>query len=216
MARRTYFLFSPTDTFPIASFQDVLLLVEPHRTTKENREEIKMKKAQAAKYLVEMGPDDVCWDVLSPLLEELDSLFIESLHSPNDEIDATQLIGMADIVYQSRIGQYYAELHRRLKSKIYDKTWTPMQTKEEAMAKAMLYKLRYLTALEPCWPLLTKSAVMALSDSLKSMHGGIKEVRALPIQLQTGAIHPRSNGAAAEPAIASLLYHKYHKPPPSS
>ena len=179
MARRTYFLFSPTDTFPLASYQDVQLVVEPHRETKENSEEIKMKKAQAAKHIAEMGPDDVCWDVLLPLLEELDSLFVESLHSPNDEIDVTQLIGMPDMVYQSRIGQYFAELWRHLKNKIYDKTWTLMQTKEEAMAKAMLYKHRYLMELAPCWPLLTKSAVMALSDSLKSMHGGIKEVRVL-------------------------------------
>ena len=179
MARQTYFLFSPTDTFPLASYMDVQLVVEPHRKTKENSEEIKMKKAQATKYIAEMGPDNVCWDVLLPLLEELDSLFVESLNSPNDEVEVTQLIGMPDLVYESRIGHYFLEVQKRLKYKIYDKTWTPMQTKEQAMATAVLYKIRYLTARRPYWPLLTKSAVMALSDSLKSMHGGIKEVRVI-------------------------------------
>ena len=176
MARRTYFLFSPTDDFPLASYREVQLVVEPHRETKENSEDIKRIKAQARKYVAEMGPDNVCWDVLSLLLDELDALFVESLHSPNDEVDVTQLIGMPDLVYESRMGQYFSEVHTRLKNKIFDKKWT---AKEEAMAKALLYKMRYLRELRPCWPLLTKSAVMALSDSLKCMHGGIKEVRVL-------------------------------------
>jgi hypothetical protein len=177
MARQTYLIFSPTATFPFTSFTEVLQAIEPHRRTPENSEAIDMKLEQAKTYFVNMGWDEVCWSLLTPLMDDLDEIFKEVFKPKRNEIDTGLLIGMNDNYYKSRMGDYYGRVRKLLQDKIRNQTWQPSETKQRAIATGLLYKLEFVCRESNLhWPFLTKSAVIALADSLKRMHNAIKEV----------------------------------------
>jgi hypothetical protein len=109
-------------------------------------------------------------------MDDIDDVFRTVLISKQDEVDMTLFIGMEDAAYHTRMGDYFDNVKELLQAKISDKTWEPEEKKQKLVADALLCKLEYLRQSTPRWPLLTRSAVMALGDSLARMPNGIKEV----------------------------------------
>ena len=92
--------------------------IEPHRPTSENSEAIGMKLDQANTYLVNMGWDDVCWSLLTPLMDDIDDIFTEVFKAKRNEVDKRLLIGMDDNYYKSRMGDYFVRVKKLLQDKI--------------------------------------------------------------------------------------------------
>jgi hypothetical protein len=171
-------MFSNTDQeFPFKSYKDVLDATDEKRITAKNREEMKVKMDEAAQYIANMSSNDVCWAFLQGLMDEVDQQFVDSIKSKRDQIDMRLLIGMEDASYDSRIDQYLGALQPIFKEKLFDRSAKETLTNEKAVCKAVLYKMAFLgNAPHPRWPFLSKSPIVALSDSLLEMHEGLKEV----------------------------------------
>ena len=176
MAQNTFFMFAPTNTFPFKSITEVEEAFGPRQNlTAAACEAIKTNHRKARTLLASMGGQEVRWSMVVPLMDKIDDIFRKVLTSKNDEIDMRLMIGMEDEAYHTRMGDYFDNLKELLQA-TSDTTWRLEEKKQKLVADALLCKLEYLRQSTPRWPLCTKSAVIALVDSLGRMPNGIKEV----------------------------------------
>ena len=115
------------------------------------------------------------WHIVLPLMDKIDDVFRKVLTSKEDEIDVRLMIGMDDALYTSRMADYFANVKELLQD-VSDRTSERVDAKQKLVVDAFISKLEYLSLSSPRWPMLTRSAVIALADSLARMPEGIKEV----------------------------------------
>jgi hypothetical protein len=141
MAQNTFFMFSPTDTFPFKSIKEIEAAFGPRENrTAAECEAIETNSRKARTLLARTGWQETCFSMVLPLMDNIDDIFENVLTSKHDEIDMRLMIGMEDAAYHTRMADYFANV-KELLQETCDKTWRPEQKNQKLVADALLLGL---------------------------------------------------------------------------